>query len=170
MGGAHLGDSQYKTPLPPPRNCPPAVKLGALLTHTHARKIPRAHASHTTPAAPRPFSRASLDAPPTAAATSERTMPSPDLLRVLCDPTRPCFTFGCTPPREGTTEAEARRICAAYAARSAALATDGFVIYSLVDESVRTALPRPFPFRATMDAALFASYFFAAAEFTCSGL
>ena len=94
-------------------------------------------------------------------------MPSPDLLRVLCDPTRPCFTFGCTPPREGTTEAEARRICAAYAARSAALATDGFVIYSLVDESVRTALPRPFPFRATMDAALFASYFFAAAGKRC---
>ena len=87
---------------------------------------------------------------------------TPNLLRALTDPSRPAFTFGCTPPREGTTEAEAQKICALLCARSAVLATDGFVVYSLVDESVRTALPRPFPFRATMDAALFASYFFAA--------
>lgn len=94
-------------------------------------------------------------------------MSSPDLLRALADPTRPCFTFGCTPPREGTTLEEARRICAAYTSRSAVLATDGYVIYSLVDESVRTALPRPFPFRATMDASLFASLFFAASGKRC---
>ena len=94
-------------------------------------------------------------------------MPSPDLARVLADPTRPCFTFGCTPPREGTTEVEAKKVCSLLASRSAALATDGFVIYSLVDESVRTPLPRPFPFRATMDAALFASYFFPASGKRC---
>jgi hypothetical protein len=47
------------------------------------------------------------------------------------------------------------------------LATDGFVVYSLVDESVRTSLPRPFPFRATMDAALFASFFFSVSGKRC---
>jgi 5,10-methylenetetrahydrofolate reductase len=90
-------------------------------------------------------------------------MPAHDLLRALTDPTRPTFTFGLTPPREGTSEADAKRIVSLFAARSAALATDGYIVYSLVDESVRTALPRPFPFRATMDASLFASYFWAAA-------
>lgn len=87
-------------------------------------------------------------------------MPSPDLLRALTDPSRPCFLFGCTPPREGTSDAEARRVCALFAARSAVLATDGVVVYDIQDESVRTQLARPFPFRKTMDASLFASFFF----------
>lgn len=85
---------------------------------------------------------------------------SPDLVRALTDISRPCFLFGCTPPREGVTEAEARKICAAFSNRSAVLATDGFIIYDLQDESVRTKEARPFPFRKTMDAAKFASFFF----------
>ena len=87
-------------------------------------------------------------------------MPSPDLIRALTDSSRPCFLFGCTPPRDGVTEVEARKICAAYAKRSAVLATDGFVVYDIQDESVRTSTERPFPFRKTMDAATFASYFY----------
>lgn len=94
-------------------------------------------------------------------------MSSPDLLRALVDPARPCFLFGCTPPREGTSELEARKVCALFTARSAVLATDGFVIYDLQDEASRTALARPFPFRKTMDAALFASYFFAQSGKRC---
>ena len=77
----------------------------------------------------------------------------------LCDPARPGFFFGCTPPREGTTPDEARQVCKLFAERSAVLATDGFVVYDIQDEGVRTAAPRPFPFRKTMDSAQFASYF-----------
>lgn len=83
----------------------------------------------------------------------------PPLAAALADPARPVFLFGCTPPQEGTTEARAREICARFAARSAVLATDGFVVYDLQDEGVRTSEPRPFPFRRTMDSSLFASFF-----------
>lgn len=81
------------------------------------------------------------------------------LVDVLCDPSRPVFLFGCTPPREGTSEEKARETCAKFAARSAVLATDGFIVYDIQDEGGRTTLERPFPFRKTMDPALFASYF-----------
>lgn len=84
---------------------------------------------------------------------------SPDLLVALSDSARPCFLFGCTPPRAGTSDAEARRVASLFAARSAVLATDGFVVYDIQDESVRTTAERPFPFRKTMDAAHFASFF-----------
>lgn len=90
-------------------------------------------------------------------------MPAPDLLAALTDAARPCFLFGVTPPRDGTSDDEARRIADAFAARSRVLATDGFIVYDLQDEAVRTAAPRPFPFRKTMDAARFAALFFALA-------
>ena len=93
---------------------------------------------------------------------------SPDLLVALSDPARPCFLFGCTPPREGTSDAEARRVASLFAARSAALATDGFVVYDIQDESVRTSSARPFPFRKTMDAAHFASFFFSLSGKRCT--
>ena len=86
-------------------------------------------------------------------------MSYPTLAAALSDAARPVFLFGCTPPQEGTSEARAREICARFAARSAVLATDGFVVYDLQDEGVRTAEPRPFPFRRTMDSSKFASYF-----------
>lgn len=92
---------------------------------------------------------------------------SPDLLVALSDPARPCFLFGCTPPREGTSDAEARRVASLFAARSAVLATDGFVVYDIQDESVRTTAERPFPFRKTMDAARFASLFFSLSGKRC---
>lgn len=78
---------------------------------------------------------------------------------VLKDSTRPAFLFGSTPPREGTTENKAREACAKFAARSAVLATDGFIVYDIQDEGGRTTMERPFPFRKTMDAAQYASYF-----------
>ena len=58
-------------------------------------------------------------------------------------------------------------MCALFTARSAVLATDGFVVYDLQDEAVRTLVARPFPFRKTMDAALFASFFFAQSGKRC---
>jgi hypothetical protein len=81
------------------------------------------------------------------------------LVRALSDSSRPVFLFGSTPPREGTTEQQARDSCAKFAARSAVLATDGFIVYDIQDEGTRTTLERPFPFRKTMDPALYASFF-----------
>ncbi len=107
------------------------------------------------------------------------------LAAALKDPARPSFLFGCTPPREGTDDDKAREACAKFTARSSALATDGFIVYDiqvgkvwliptysryslitefthfhvLQDESSRTPLERPFPFRKTMDPAKYASLF-----------
>jgi hypothetical protein len=81
------------------------------------------------------------------------------LAAALADPSRPVFLFGSTPPREGTTEEKAREACMKFAARSAVLATDGFIVYDIQDECSRTNLERPFPFRKTMDPSQYASYF-----------
>lgn len=81
------------------------------------------------------------------------------LLAALSDPSRPVFLFGSTPPREGTTIQKAKETCAKFAARSAVLATDGFIIYDIQDEGSRTTMERPFPFRKTMDPALYGSFF-----------
>lgn len=84
---------------------------------------------------------------------------SENLCDGLKDSGRPSFLFGSTPPRDGTTEEKARESCAKFAARSSVLATDGFIVYDIQDEAGRTTMERPFPFRKTMDAALYASYF-----------
>jgi len=89
------------------------------------------------------------------------------LVKALTDPARPVFLFGSTPPREGTTEQQAKESCAKFAARSAVLATDGFIVYDIQDEGTRTTMERPFPFRKTMDPALYASYFPAASGKEC---
>jgi len=78
---------------------------------------------------------------------------------VLKDSSRPTFLFGSTPPRAETSEEKARETCAKFAARSAVLATDGFIVYDIQDEGSRTISKRPLPFRKTMDATLYASYF-----------
>lgn len=82
-----------------------------------------------------------------------------DLSVVLRDPSRPVFLFGSTPPREGTSEEKARETCFKFAARSAVLAADGFIIYDIQEEKGRTQLERPFPFRKTLDPAWYASLF-----------
>jgi len=76
---------------------------------------------------------------------------------ILKDPSRPCFVFGTTPPREGTNDETARQTCQKFLARSAALATDGFIVYDIQDEKGRTETERPFPFRKTLDSAWYAS-------------
>lgn len=81
------------------------------------------------------------------------------LASALVDPSRPVFLFGSTPPREGTDIEKAKSACAKFAARSAVLATDGFIVYDIQDEGSRNAAERPFPFRKTMDPALYASFF-----------
>lgn len=81
------------------------------------------------------------------------------LVNALADPSRPVFLFGSTPPREGTTVEKAKESCAKFAARSAVLAIDGFIVYDIQDEGGRTTMERPFPFRKTMDPSLYASFF-----------
>ena len=83
----------------------------------------------------------------------------PQLSDILKDSARPAFLFGSVPPREGTTEESARETCAKFAARSAVLATDGFIVYDIQDERGRTEMERPFPFKKTMDPSLYASFF-----------
>lgn len=81
------------------------------------------------------------------------------VLSALLDPARPVFLFGSTPPKDGTTVEKAKEACAKFAARSAVLATDGFIVYDIQDECSRTNNERPFPFRKTMDPSLYASLF-----------
>ena len=81
------------------------------------------------------------------------------LAKALADPKRPTFLMGCTPPREGTTPAQAYEICQKFVDRSRAQATDGFIVYDIQDEASRNAEARPFPFRRTMDPNEFASLF-----------
>jgi hypothetical protein len=86
-------------------------------------------------------------------------MSSETLVQALIDSSRPVFLMGSTPPREGTTLEKAQETCRKFAARSAVLATDGFIVYDIQDEAGRTEVERPFPFRRTMDPALYASFF-----------
>lgn len=81
------------------------------------------------------------------------------LAEALTNPARPVFLFGSTPPREDTTVEKAKETCSKFAARSAVLATDGFIVYDIQDERSREASERPFPFRKTMDPSLYASFF-----------
>lgn len=77
----------------------------------------------------------------------------------LLDPSRPVFLFGSTPPREGTTIEKAKESCLKFCSRSAVLAIDGFIVYDIQDEGSRTSTERPFPFRKTIDPALYGSFF-----------
>lgn len=82
-----------------------------------------------------------------------------NLSDALRDSSRPSFLFGSTPPLSDTDEEKAKRICAKFAARSAVLATDGFIVYDIQDEEGRTTMERPFPFRKLMDASTYGTYF-----------
>ena len=82
-----------------------------------------------------------------------------NLVDALRDSSRPVFLFGSTPPKEGTSSEKAHETCLKFASRSSALATDGFIVYDIQEEGGRTSTERPFPFRKTMDAALYASFF-----------
>ena len=70
-----------------------------------------------------------------------RTLPrSEDFLSHLKNPARPSFFFGTCPPGEGTSPEKARRILAKFCARSAVLATDGFIVSAGQCRAGRTSL------------------------------
>jgi hypothetical protein len=93
---------------------------------------------------------------------------SMSLIEALTTPARPVFLFGSTPPREDTSEEKALESCKKFAARSAVLATDGFIVYDIQDEGSRESSERPFPFRKTMDPSYYASLFPAVSGFCLS--
>ena len=83
----------------------------------------------------------------------------PHLSHHLLDNSKPSFLFGSTPPKEGTEAAAASLSCKKFAARSAVLATDGFIVYDIQDEAGRTNIPRVFPFRRTLDPSTYGKNF-----------
>ena len=74
----------------------------------------------------------------------------------LLDPHRPTFLFGCTPPSRKMPRAKVREICKKFVSRGRVLASDGFIVYDVQDESSRTAEERPFPFRTLWDSSWYA--------------
>lgn len=74
-----------------------------------------------------------------------------DLASKLLDPRATPFLYGTTPPREGSTPETIQTAAAKLAERVRHLALDGFVVYDLQDEGLRTDLERPFPFVCTVD-------------------
>jgi hypothetical protein len=93
----------------------------------------------------------------TTTTTTTRVVKLAPLVGALCDPLRPTFLFGCTPPRYGTSQEEGERIARLFVDRSRVLATDGFIVYDVQDEGSRTDQERPFAFRKLMDPSWFAS-------------
>uniref|UniRef100_A0A7S2WT39 Methylenetetrahydrofolate reductase (NAD(P)H) n=1 Tax=Mucochytrium quahogii TaxID=96639 RepID=A0A7S2WT39_9STRA len=73
------------------------------------------------------------------------------LVESLLDHSRPTFLFGCTPPSISTSSEKAAEIARKFAARGRVLAVDGYIVYDVQDESVRTEEKRPFPYRELME-------------------
>jgi 5,10-methylenetetrahydrofolate reductase len=74
-----------------------------------------------------------------------------DLRSKLVDPHATPFLYGTTPPREGSAPETIQTAAAKLAERVRHLPLDGFVVYDLQDESLRTDLQRPFPFVRAVD-------------------
>lgn len=79
------------------------------------------------------------------------------LSKRMANPARPVFLLGEVPPGEGTQPGKCLEIATKFAARSRALATDGFIVYDIQDEPGRSDMKRPFPFRRLMDSSRYAS-------------
>ncbi|MFC3031943.1 methylenetetrahydrofolate reductase [Pseudoalteromonas fenneropenaei] len=69
----------------------------------------------------------------------------------ILDPNQGVYLIGTTPPKLGTDEAQLKVIAEKLLGRLHEIEYDGVVIYDIQDESSRTELPRPFPFKQTVD-------------------
>ena len=69
----------------------------------------------------------------------------------LADPSRGVYFVGTTPPRAEVAEMDMQVIADKLLDRLIAIDYDGLVVYDIQDESSRTDIPRPFPFKATYD-------------------
>ena len=61
------------------------------------------------------------------------------------------YLIGTTPPKSGTDKAQLETIAQKLLGRLHEIEYDGVIIYDIQDESSRTAQPRPFPFKETVD-------------------
>lgn len=74
-----------------------------------------------------------------------------DLRTKLLDPKGIVRLYGTTPPREDSPADLVHNVAGKLIERVGRLPLDGFVVYDIQDESSRTGLPRPFPFKRTID-------------------
>jgi len=80
------------------------------------------------------------------------------LVDSLTSTDRPSFLFGCVPPLDSTLSDEAMDIASKFSERGRVLAVDGYIVYDVQDESIRTSDKRPFPYRKLADPLEFAKF------------
>lgn len=66
------------------------------------------------------------------------------------------LTYGITPPKQSHSKERLAEIAATQVNRIRQLPIDGLVVYDIQDESMRTEVPRPFPYLQCVDAAEYA--------------
>ena len=69
----------------------------------------------------------------------------------ILDPNQGVYLIGTTPPKMGTDKAQVKTIAKKLLDRLHQIEFDGVVVYDIQDESSRTKVPRPFPFKHTVD-------------------
>lgn len=69
----------------------------------------------------------------------------------IIDPNQGVYLIGTTPPKIGTDPEQLKSIAAKLLGRLHEIEYDGVIIYDIQDESSRTQVPRPFPFKHTVD-------------------
>ncbi|MEH6444574.1 MAG: hypothetical protein V7784_11825 [Oceanospirillaceae bacterium] len=74
----------------------------------------------------------------------------------LRDPSRGVYFVGTTPPRAEVADNEMRMIADKLLNRLTSIDYDGLVVYDIQDESSRTDVARPFPFKETYDSRVYA--------------
>ncbi|WP_105190663.1 methylenetetrahydrofolate reductase [Pseudoalteromonas sp. T1lg48] len=67
------------------------------------------------------------------------------------DPRQGVYLIGTTPPKTGTDDTKLQAIAEKLLGRLHEIEYDGVVVYDIQDESSRTNVPRPFPFKETID-------------------
>ena len=73
------------------------------------------------------------------------------------DVNRGVYFIGTTPPKSDTPLEQVETIAHKLLERVSDIDVDGFIVYDIQDESSRTNLPRPFPFKSTHDPRLYSS-------------
>ncbi|MEI5640693.1 MULTISPECIES: methylenetetrahydrofolate reductase [unclassified Pseudoalteromonas] len=69
----------------------------------------------------------------------------------IIDPNQGVYLIGTTPPKIGTEPEQLKAIANKLLGRLHEIEYDGVIIYDIQDESSRTQVPRPFPFKHTVD-------------------
>ncbi|MBQ4811694.1 hypothetical protein A7985_13120 [Pseudoalteromonas luteoviolacea] len=69
----------------------------------------------------------------------------------ILDPNQGVYLIGTTPPKLGTDKEQVQAIATKLLNRLHEIEYDGVVIYDIQDESSRTEVTRPFPFKQTVD-------------------